>query len=629
MSEPFRRFLSKLSSHGSLISMQRGGKAAVAHCPAHEDNKQSLSVKLSDDGKVLVHCFAGCETKDILAKIGMEMVGLFDAPAPQYKAATEVKMVATYNYRDEKGELLNQVIRTEPKGFRQRRPITINGVTDPEHGWHWNLDGVRRVLYRLPEMNRDRKQPLWIVEGEKDADALADLGFRVTTTLGGASAWRPEYVDSIKRCKVEGVYVVPDNDAPGRKYAYAIATSLHGAGIPVKIVSLPGVPDKGDVSDYLKIAQYPAGDLRRLAQASPLFTGGPPPAENPTHASAPRKRWRRGTDLDDTPITYLVDKMIPKGMLGSISGRDKRGKSLLGLEIAKSVLIREPFLGEFKVDAGNGKVFMVLLDDPEFMVRDRLVKLGIADHDNLFIKTRNDAPEVVDGKPGAAVAFLTELAEEMREEKPAFLLIDALYILIPSEGKSGGDPQNSGGVMKPIMQALDEVANVSPETTVGVVIHHNKANSDLAGSATIRQMLKWILMLDLPKKYDKDVRAGRITPDRILQLDKLKTGVSQEWGLRIVATPEGHVQWEMVDIADLEASDKKKDKNKRRTDIAGWLTDFLSRGPQRAMNVVQAGWGDGFKYTEKEIERVANDIGVEKRKSGPHPTDPWIWEIRA
>lgn len=618
MSEPFRRFLSKLSAHGSLLSMQRGGKSAVAHCPAHEDNKQSLSIKIGEDDKVLVHCFAGCETEDVLAALKMEMAELFGEQRSEAPKAQEVKIVATYDYRDEKGELLNQVVRLEPKSFRQRRP-------DGQGGWIWTLGDVRRVLYRLPEMNRDRKQPLWIVEGEKDADALADLGFRVTTTLGGASAWKPEYVESIKRCKVEGVYVIPDNDAPGRKYAHAIATSLHEAGIQVKVVTLPGVPDKGDVSDWLKTAQHPAGDLRRLAQAAPLFTGQEPVPVDPTMALPKRRGWRKGSDLDKTPITYLVQDMIPKGMLGSISGKDKRGKSLLGLEIAKAVLTGEPLLGAFKVNDGvPGKVFMLLMDDPEFLVYDRLRKLDILDHPNLFIKTRNDVDEII--KEGKVVEFLQDLAQEMIEEKPAFVLVDALYILIPANAKSGGDPQNSAGVMKPIMQALDEVCNAAHGTTVGVVIHTNKSGTDLSGSQSIRNMLKWILILDIPRKYEKDTQGGRITPDRILQLDGLKTGASAQWGMRIVGRPDGGVVWEPVEIEELERSDKKKDKMERALDIAKWLEDFLSEGPKRAIDVEVAGWGDGYKFKPKEIARAAESLGVEKSKAGPH--DPWIWKLK-
>src|SRR6185503_19645495 len=500
MSEPFRNLLSRLSAYGSMLTMQRGGKAAVAHCPAHEDNKQSLSLKLGDDGKVLVHCFAGCETEAVVERLGLTMNDLFaDSPARQAQAS-EVKIVATYDYRDEKGELLNQVVRLEPKSFRQRRP-------DGKGGWVWTLGDVRRVLYRLPEMNRDRKQPLWIVEGEKDADALAVLGFRVTTTLGGASAWKTEYVDSIKRCKVEGVYVVPDNDAPGRKYAHAIATSLHEAGIPVKIVNLPGVPEKGDVSDWLKTAQYPAGDLRRLAQAAPLFTGQEAPPENPTQAARrPAARLRRPSELDRTPTSFLIEGLIPLGWFGEIAGRDGRGKTLLAMNIAKSVLTGEKLFNTFAVNK-TGPVVMYMLDDPENLVRERIEQLGLISHPDLHVGTEND----LDKNDPHLFEDLTELCLEV---KPVLVIVDALYLFTP-ENKKGNDSDqaNSSGAMGPIVAAFNRICSETG-ATIALVAHDNKAGSDVAGSQVIRNMAKWILRMALPKQYEKDKQGGRTTNDR-------------------------------------------------------------------------------------------------------------------
>ena len=80
------------------------------------------------------------------------------------------RIVATYDYRDERGGCLYQVVRFEPKGFAQRRP-------DGNGGWIWNLDGVRQVPYRLPELlAADPDEWVLIVEGEKDADRLAGFG---------------------------------------------------------------------------------------------------------------------------------------------------------------------------------------------------------------------------------------------------------------------------------------------------------------------------------------------------------------------------------------------------------------------------------------------------------------------
>jgi hypothetical protein len=94
---------------------------------------------------------------------------------------------ATYDYADEGGELLSQVVRYEPRGFRQRRP-------DGRGGWIWNLQGVRRVPYRLPELLEalGAEQTIFIAEGEKDVDNLHRLGAPATCNLGGAGKWHAE-----------------------------------------------------------------------------------------------------------------------------------------------------------------------------------------------------------------------------------------------------------------------------------------------------------------------------------------------------------------------------------------------------------------------------------------------------
>src|SRR5262249_8439441 len=89
-------------------------------------------------------------------------------------------IVATYDYADETGKLLFQTVRYYHKNFAQRRP-------DGNGGWIWNLEGVRRVLYRLPEVTA--AQTVCIAEGEKDAENLRTLGFVATTNPMGAGKW--------------------------------------------------------------------------------------------------------------------------------------------------------------------------------------------------------------------------------------------------------------------------------------------------------------------------------------------------------------------------------------------------------------------------------------------------------
>ena len=165
------------------------------------------------------------------------------AKAPPVPSNERRRLVATYRYADAAGVLLYEVVRFEPKDFRQRRP-------DGRGGWIWNLGDVARVLYRLPELVASVAdgRPVFVVEGEKDADNLAALGVVATTCAMGAGKWRPEYNDALRD---RHVFIVPDNDEPGRAHAEQVAEALADVAASVKIVELPGLPPKGDVSDWL------------------------------------------------------------------------------------------------------------------------------------------------------------------------------------------------------------------------------------------------------------------------------------------------------------------------------------------------------------------------------------------
>jgi len=154
----------------------------------------------------------------------------------------EKRIVATYDYMDESGELLYQAVREEPKEFKQRRP--------DGNGWIWNLEGVRRVLYRLPELLQARPDDwVFIVEGEKDVDRLYDEGLTATTCPMGAGKWDDKYSEFLNdRSRVA---IIPDNDDAGRKHSREVTGSLAGVGVKARIIELPGLPEKGDVSDWL------------------------------------------------------------------------------------------------------------------------------------------------------------------------------------------------------------------------------------------------------------------------------------------------------------------------------------------------------------------------------------------
>ncbi|MFH1688785.1 MAG: hypothetical protein ABIE42_00935, partial [Candidatus Eisenbacteria bacterium] len=144
--------------------------------------------------------------------------------------------------------------------FRQRRP-------DGNGGWAWDLKRVRRVLFRLPDLLARPEAVVYIVEGERDADRLARGDLVATTNSGGAGKWRREFGEALQG---RDVVILPDNDEPGRKHARQVGRCLLGVAQTVKIITLPDLPEKGDVSDWLSAGRT-TQELKDLVASSPLW----------------------------------------------------------------------------------------------------------------------------------------------------------------------------------------------------------------------------------------------------------------------------------------------------------------------------------------------------------------------
>lgn len=218
-------------------------------CPCHNDKKQSLTIT-EKMGKILLYCHAGCETADILEAVGLSFsnLGNEDKPAPTWRDrvefTTQKKIEAVYHYKDEKGAYQYSKIRLTGKDIRY---ITINEKADT-YAWG-KPKGSKPTLYGIHRSMRTIKKgfPVYITEGEKDADNLQKLGL-TAVTAGGVSDWRTQYALLFIGASV---VILPDNDEPGRKLAKEIQKDLRPYAFSVKVV-LTARRDKGDVTDYLE-----------------------------------------------------------------------------------------------------------------------------------------------------------------------------------------------------------------------------------------------------------------------------------------------------------------------------------------------------------------------------------------
>lgn len=301
-----------------IRGVRRSGDGWIALCPAHEDCNPSLSIH-DRDGKILLHCHAGCSVEAICAKAGIEMRDLF----PDTDRAPRI--VAEYSYTDENDGLLFQVVRYEPKGFRQRRP-------DGNEGWIWNLDGVRRVLYRFPEVLASRS--VLVCEGEKDCDAARKIGLVAACNPGGGGKWRDEYSEPLHGKRVA---IIADADEPGRKHAHGVAASLHTKVESLKVLELPGAKDLSEWIGKGGTREVLLELIRRQVEWKPQLS-----AAKDAHLVVLSVEELLAREIK--PREMLLNPVLPEQGLAMLYAYRGVGKTYIALGIAAAVASGGNFL---------------------------------------------------------------------------------------------------------------------------------------------------------------------------------------------------------------------------------------------------------------------------------------------
>lgn len=245
--------LQEFLSLPKLLKVKKGGRGYTALCPAHKDEKPTLSIDEKAD-KIVLHCHTKvCTPNDICAALDIGVKDLFfesyqtkqAGEKRAYNTNTAKKIVAVYPYIDETGELLYENVRYEPKDFRQR-------CFDENGKEVWNLNGARRVPYRLPELVEavGHGADVWLCEGEKDADNLRTLGLAATSFKN----WKSEFNTYLKSSHV---CLICDHDRSGLKQATDACKLLSGNVASLKTLDFyqdEPLPDKHgkDFSDWFE-----------------------------------------------------------------------------------------------------------------------------------------------------------------------------------------------------------------------------------------------------------------------------------------------------------------------------------------------------------------------------------------
>jgi putative DNA primase/helicase len=468
----------------------RGGNGSYkALCPAHVDKIPSLSIS-EKDGKILLRCHAGCETPAIVAALGLRMSDLFADTTTDGNPARRI--AATYPYHDEQGGLLFEVVRYEPKGFRQRRP-------DANGEWLWNLDGTRRVLYGLPEVLKAKS--ILVVEGEKDVQTARKLGLAATCNPGGAGKWRPEYSETIRS---KGAAIICDADSPGLAHGREVARSLIGVAESVRLIE--ALPAAKDLAEWVEKGGT-RDALLEIIRETPALT-------------AEGAKWRPAkaggftlTPLcellarPDAPVDYLLDGCLVVGTVSGVFAKPKVGKGTLARNLCLAVSRGEDFLG---LTTKQGECVYLALEERAQDIKRDFRAMGADGTEPILIHAA-----------AAPAEGMKALCELVRERKPRLVVIDPIIRLARIKDERA---------YAETYAALGPLIDVARETGTHVMfLHHSgkSAKTDVVdsplGTTAIGGVPATLIVLKRTESYrtiQTVQRTGEETPETVLQFNR-------------------------------------------------------------------------------------------------------------
>lgn len=571
-----------------LKKVRRSSNGWTACCPAHDDHKPSLSVTVTNDPRNdLFNCHAGCNYKEIMEAleplIGSADAKRWEAPPPRPRGTNTP--VAEYNYFDESDRLLYQIVRYEERAedgvltkiFRARRRPRSN-ETPASDGWIYKLDGTPLELFNVGAISA--ASLVYVVEGEKDVVTLCDLDLAAVCNPFGAGKWHGEFSEKLRG---KTVAILPDNDESGQKHAEAVAASLVGIATEVLVIQLPGLPPKGDVTDFIN-AGGTADDLMDLVQrAQPSKS-----STIPQPVRAPGFTFTTLSQLLGEPeesVAFVWERTLPTGGFSICSAKPKVGKSTFARNLAKAVDRGEAFLGRL---TKPGRVLYLCLEEKRSEVANHFRRMG-ADSVRILIHT------------GATPAnALEQLAHAIAEYSPELVVIDPLSRILRV-----GDYNEYGGMSR----GLEPFIDLARRSGCHILALHHDSKMDrnggdaLLGSTAIFASVDCHIQLairDGRRTIQTTQRYGEDLPPTVIALDK-ETGIISVSGT-LAELKTDKVKSAILDSIEIGEDLPQREIKDRNPKIAG---GELSRGLGELVaegKLVKTGSGkrgDPFKYAKQ------------------------------
>lgn len=536
--------------------------------------------------------------------------------AKKQEQAEKGRIVKTYDYQNESGKLVCQTVRTEPKGFYQRRP-------NPDNKGRWinNLEGIRTFLYHLPQWNSASKQDWqFIVEGEKDVETLEQLGFSATCNPMGAGKWKADYNEY---CQGRMITILCHNDEPGKRHGLAIANSLHGTATETRLVFLDKELPKGtDVTDLIEKHNWEAKDFSELIDKTSTFVPG---------ETSSQVIIKKLSDVKPVPIRWLWLNRFPQGKLCLLVGNPGVGKSFMSLDMAARISTGNYWpdgdnLPEEAGRAPEGSVLILTAEDGlADTVRPRLDKMQ-ADCSKIFalegVHLEQDDTQLkfwpADELP---VTDFFDISRdiELLEKKIKQINNVKLVIIDPLSAYYGAKiDTHRNAAIRSVLAPLAGAAERHNVCIVGIT-HLRKSPSEasiyrVTGSIgqTAAARAAWLIH---PDKEDQDRRflvclKNNLTPE--------KSGLA----FKII---DGRIEYEQGIIID-SADDIFRDESEHGASLQEaieFLDGLLAENPSpKSMDVYEK--ARKASISERTLRRAKKELNIESKQYTFHGA--WLWE---
>jgi hypothetical protein len=503
--EQFKQYF-EARMQGHKFTKAAGGY--MTKCAFHDEKTASMSVSF-EHGVWYCHAnkgcgnggiidfekkFSQCDDQQAIANIA-EIIGMQLALPGGGSNSGQPEF--TWDYLDEMGRLVFQVLRYPKtaqgkKRILQRRPCPDchNGRdagvchnADCKRGWIWKKEGIRKILYRLPEVIR--ASDVYIVEGEKCADAVRErfstltvpdgITLAATTSPEGAGKWLDMYAPYLTGKRVT---IFEDHDKAGRDHSEVVAASIDKYAAKVKCVQLPELQEKEDIWEYFTKYNHTLKDAIDVAKNVRPWTR---PNSGGTSMFVSVMDFVRRAPRQKN---WVIENLIEKGSNGFVIGKPKGAKSWATIDMAIALASGQQWL-ELDVPEVKRVAHFSREDNPDttswrygkLLQRRQLNEADLADM--IYLNTRTETPRFMLDEE----EWVLQAIRDMKSLGTEFFILDVL-------NKCHGADENDNTEMRQIM---DRVEYMATETKAQwcIVHHYNKSRVGAASEeATLTEMMR-------------------------------------------------------------------------------------------------------------------------------------------